>query len=536
MSMSASKTLRRFGFRQTIKGALVVGAIAGLLMGAQGIAYAKAFPDPASRHKLVASLQSVSGVNFLSGEIANAATPASYAVYKSLPLMTLVTGIWGLLVATRLLRGNEEDGRLEVLTAGATTQRAASGHMLLGFGGSFLLAAVVALGLMTALGADAQVHLSVSESALMTAASFLPGIVFAGLGVLTSQLALTRSRALLYGLLPMIVLYIIRGSANSVTSVNWLKKFTPFGWSDLLNPVLDAHKLWLLPPIVAAIIFVSFGLLWAGRRDLGSALLRQSEFARSRFYLLRSIFAFGVRQNIGRFVWWGIGTVAFAIFFAALAGVSADLANDSSAFRHLFSAHSMNEFKVAFLGMGTFFIAVVLLVMATINVLAIRRDEAKGYLDNVLIQPIRRSAWLMGRLALAVISFTAISLVAVFAMWAAAHLGDVHVQLGTVMQGAFSLVGVLILTLGVGVFFYGLWPRIAVASMAIIIGWTFVVDILKSIFSLSDTITKTSVLSYIPATPATSPDWKAILWLVAIGLVLAGIGILGFNRRDIVAE
>jgi ABC-2 type transport system permease protein len=536
VSFSSGRALRRFGFRQTIRGALIVGAIAGLLMGVQGAAYAKAFPDEASRHKLVVSLESVSAVNFLSGEIANAGTPASYAIYKSLPLMVLITGIWGLMVSTRLLRGNEEDGRLELLAAGTTTKRRSSGQLLIGFGGSLIVACMVAFGLIAAFGTDSKVNLSVGASALMVAAVFLPGLFFAALGVFTSQLALTRGRAVLYGLAPLLVLYAVRGAANSVSNVNWLKKLTPFGWSDMLNPVLGPHPAWMLPTIVFAVLFAGLGLFWAGRRDLGAALMGQSDTARSHFYLLRSPLSFAVRRNIWLFVWWSVGTLAFAAFFAALAGLSADLANDSSAFRNIFTADSMDQFKIMFMGVGTLFIATTLLVMATMNLSAIRGEEAKGYLDNLLVRPVRRSDWLAGRLLIIVAMFTVISVLGGLVTWGVAHLNHIGVSFGLVMQGALSLLGSLALTLGIGVFFYGFWPRLAASAMAIFIGWAFVLDIFKSFFHLNSVITKTSFLYYVPSDPSKSPDWVAFAWLVALGAVLAFLGILRFTKRDIVAE
>lgn len=536
MSGLPALAVRRFGFRQTIRGALILGAIVGLVMGAQGAAYAKAFPTVASRHKLVASLESVSGINFLSGEVANAAQPNSYAIYKSIAMTTIITGVWGLLVSTRLLRGFEEDGRLEVLEAGALTKRQTSAQLLLGFAGSFAVSVMIAFLLMALLGSSAQVKLSVSGAALLTAAVFLPGVFFGAFGVLTAQLAGTRSRAVLYGLVPLIALYVLRGTANSVSSVNWLKRLTPFGWSDLLNPVLGPHVIWMLPTAVFAAAFVALGLRWAGRRDLGAALIRQSDTARSRFSLLGSPLQLAVRQNLWNVVWWGAGVLVFAAFFAAVANLSTNLANDSPAFQRAFSAGSANQLKLLFLGVGTLFSTTLLLVMATINLSSIRRDEAKGYLDNLLVQPIRRRKWLLARLWLVVVTFIGIALATALVTWLVARADHIAIGLGTLLMGGLSLSGVLLLTLGIGALFYGWLPRLAVAAMSVVIGWAFVLDILKSFFHLSSIITKTSILTYIPTNPAKAPDWPAIAWLVVIGLALIGCGIFGFMKRDIIAE
>lgn len=536
MSRSPASAVRRFGFRQTIRGALILGVLVGLVMGAQGAAYAKAFPTEVSRQKLVATLDTLSGANFFSGEIANAGRPDSYAIYKSLAMTTLIISVWGLLVTTRLLRGFEEDGRLEVLEAGALSRRRTSGQLLLGFASSFVVSMAVTYVLIAALGADPQVKLDASAALYTTIASFLPGILFAAFGIATAQLARTRGRAVIYALVPLIVLYVLRGTANSVHSVDWLKKLTPFGWSDLLNPVLHPNPYWMVPTCMLAAVFAALGLYWAGRRDLGAALIHQPDAARPHFYLLGSPNKLAVRQHIGTFALWALGILAFSAFFAAVANAGTSLANDSPTLKQALSANSANDLKLVFLGVGTMFSGTFLLIMATLGMSHIRRDEAKGYLDNVLVQPIRRSSWLVWRLWLVAVMFMAIALLAALTMWGVAHMEHIHIGFSALAMGALSLGGVLMLTLGIGVLLYGFLPRLSVAAMAAVIGWAFVLDILKSLFHLSSFVTKTSVLTYIPANPSKLPDWRAIAWLVVIGIALMALGVVRFTKRDILAE
>jgi len=536
MSLKPTRALRRFSFRQTLRGAVILGALVGLVMGAQGAAYAKAFPTEASREKLVVTLHSLSGANFFSGEIANAVHPDSYAIYKSLALTMIIVAVWGLLVGTRLLRGFEEDGRLELLEAGALSKRQTSSQLLLGFGGSIMVAMLLTLIFVAGLGSSSQVKLSSSGALYTTIAIFLPGLVFAALGVTTAQLARSRSRAILYGLVPLIVLYIIRGTANSVESVNWLKKLSPFGWSDLLNPVLSPKLIWVVPSLVLIVLFVTLGVYWAGRRDLGEAMLRQSDTARSHYYLLGSPAKLAVRQHLGMFFWWGLGIIVFSAFFAAVANASTSLASDSPLLQKAFAASSDNGIKLLFLGVGTTFGATFLLIMATLGLSRIRRDEAKGYLDNVLVQPTRRSQWLLWRLWFVAVMFMGIALLAALTTFIVAHAENITIGLGALVMNALSLSGVLLLVLGIGALLYGYLPRIAVAGMSVVIGWAFVLDILKSLFHLSSFVTKTSILTYIPSNPANAPDWVAIAWLVVTGLILATLGTVRFTKRDIIAE
>lgn len=536
--LSPTRAIRRFGFRQTIRGALIVGLIIGIMMGAQGFAYAEAYPNQHARDTFAASLASVPSLGFMAGEIQNARLPETYAIYKSITVVTTLTTIWGLLVATRLLRGQEEDDRWETVVSGAVSKRQAGLHILTGFGYSFVISFLIAWILIAAMGAPKDVGLSIYESLLMTLAVFLPGLVFVSVGVFVSQLAITRQRALFYGLLPLLFFYMIRGAGNSVVDLNWLKQWSPFGWSDLLNPVLDPQLIWIVPPIIITVILGSAGIYLIAKRDLGAGLLRQSLVARSHFWLLNSSTSFSIRQTITPFFWWTIGTIAYTSMLAALTNIAVEALKNSPAFVQLIGTlgGSTDDLKIAFIGFGAVFTVLILLAMATTFVAGIRREEAMGYLDNLLVRPVRRSVWLSSRLFVTIVMITTISLLVALTIWTIVSSQGIKIDLSFMMQGSIALVGPIIFTLGFGAFLYGVLPRIAVIGMSAVILWAFLVDVLQSVFKLDDIIIKSSLLHYIDLSPTQAPDWQAFAWLTGIGILLAIVGIIGFTKRDIITE
>ena len=535
---STNRALRRFGFRQTLRGALILGVLCGLMMGAQGAAYAAAYPDQSARDAFVTSLESVPAIGFMAGEIRDAATPASYSIYKSIALTTLITAVWGLLTTTRLLRGQEEDGRLEPILAGRTTKVRASTQILIGYGYSLTLAVVITWLAIGVLGLDPQVHLSFGNAGLLTLGVFMPAVFFASLGILTSQLALTRGRAMAYGLGLLLFFFTLRGAGNSVADWNNLKNVSPFGWTDLLNPVLDPDVWWLVPTLFFAFVAIPLALFFAWRRDLGESILPQSEHVRSHFYLLGSDFSFSIRQNIWPFVWWTIGTVAYAGLLSSIAKVAADALSSSPAVVKVIGSLGGNHdsLVIAFLGFGGVFTALILLVMSAVAIGSIRGQEAKLYLDNILVQPIHRSAWLIKRIVILLAMAFLISLITGYVIWQIASVQNISLNLGIVLQNSISLVGSTVLLVGAGIVIYGFVPRLAVIIMYVAIVWAFVSDILKALFSLGDTIDKTSLLHYATFTPDKSPDWSTFAWLVGIGIILAAIGIVAFTKRDIITE
>lgn len=536
--LSTKRALRRLGFRQSRKSAIIIGLLCGVMMGAQGAAYAAAFPDQHSRDALVASLSSTPALGFMAGEIRDAASPASYAIYKSITLVTLITGVWGIAVTTKLLRGQEEDGRLEAVLVGRTTKASASAQILVGFFYSIVVSFVICWALIAALGAAPNVNLDAGHAALLTVGTYAPVLFFGALGVLTSQLALTRGRALAYSIVPLLGFYVLRGAANSVSDWNDLKRFTPFGWTDLLNPVLDPQTYWIYPTIVSAVIAIPLGLYLAKKRDLGQSILPQSTHARSHFYLLGSDLGLAVRQNIWTFVAWCAGSLAFAGLMAAIAKLGADLLSKSPIAVKVFSrlGFSHLDLTIAFLGFGGMFIVLILLFMTSIYIGSIRNQEAKGYLDNILIQPITRSGWLARRLAVCAVMTTTIALLAGYTIWQVAALQGISIDLWIMLQNSLALTGTLFLLLGIGTVIYSILPRFAVVAMFAVIIWADLSDVLKAFFKLDDWITYTSLLHYISFSPTKTPDWVQFAWLVGIGLVLMTIGVWRFTQRDIVNE
>lgn len=542
-TLPTRRTLRKFGFRQTLRGALIIGFLIGITMGSQGATYARAYPDHHSRDVFVASLKSAPALGFMAGEIDDALTPASYSIYKSIAMNTLIIAVWGLLVTTRLLRGQEEDGRLEQIVAGRTTKAAATAQLLIGFAYSLAAAFVISWLVIGAFGLDPNVNLSFTSSAILTLAVFLPGFFFASVGVLVSQLALTRGRALAYGLVPLLVLFIIRGAANSIADWNWLKQWSPFGWSDLLNAVRDPHPLWIVPTVICAAICIPLGLYLARKRDLGSSILPQSTYARPHFYLLGSDLQHVVRQNILTFITWCAGTLMYAGLLAAIAKLGADLITKSPQFQHALVKLSSLQSNIAivFLGLGGLFTALILLVMASVYMGSVRNQEAKGYLDNLLVQPITRTGWLTRRLVVILIMTLVISLLSSYLVWVIAFYQNISLDLGIMFQNAAALMGTIVLLTGIGTAIYGLLPRLASIAMFAVIIWAFLADILKAMLNLKDShtnelIDKTSLLHYISFTPTKTPDWTQFWWLIGIGIVLMVVGVWRFTQRDIVSE
>lgn len=534
---SATRALRRFGFKQSLKGALIIGLLSALMIGGQGAAYTASYPDEFSRTQFKSTLQKAPALGVLYGEIKNLPSPAGYMVYRTVSFLTFIISIWGLMTVIKLLRGQEEDGKWELIASGSNSSRKASLHVFLGFILSVLLAFILCVTGTTAFGALPSINAPPTAGLLISLSIFLPTILFGSFGFLVSQLSTTRRRALMYGLIPLIIFFIIRTIGNIVTDLHWLKYLTPFGWSELVSPVINPAIIWLLPATLLAPVFIISGFYLINRRDLGVGIIKESTTTKSHFFLLSSHLQLAIRQNSVLFISWALGAFAFTALMAEISGIAAEAVGDSDSLKNAVGQiGGSNDPAVGFIGAGLVFMVMLLLVMATVFMASIRATEAKNQLDTILVNPIRRSSWLVGRLSIIIAASLIISIVSGLITWALAQVQNISLDLSNLILISIALNGTIVLTLGIGTLIYGLFPKLSVIGMYLIIGWSFLLEMVGAVIQLDDVLIKSSLFHYVSISPTQIPDWSTFWWLIGLGVALMTLGVIAFTRRDIISE
>lgn len=535
--MNTKLALQRFGFRQGLKGALIIGFLVGFMVFIQAYGYKETYPDKASQDQFAQSLSAAPSLGILYGSTDNLSEGANgYIVYRVVAFMSLIIAVWAIMAITKLLRGNEEDGRWEVIRSGGVTATSSTLHVTLGFLYAFLLSFIIGTCLTVLTTSNSDFNMPLHSAVLIGCALFAPALLFVGVGVFVSQLAITRRRALFYGLFPLVITYFIRSIANTNPDFKALLEWTPFGWSMLISPVVSPQALWLLPYIFLFIVF-TIGGIWLAHRDLGSSVIRESKKVKSHFFLLGSPWQLALRQNIWTYVAWGGFSLSMGGIVASILNVATDATASSSTLSKSVSALASNtsDLKLAFLGAGMIFVVLVLLILATVIMGSIRGDEAKQYLETILVHPKTRTMWLIGRLVLGIVMTLLISFASVTLVYFAAP-DDLDLDFLKLTAFSISMLGTVIFLMGAGTLMYGVLPRITVISMYLIICWSFIIDLVSSVIKLDEIILQSSLFHYMTFNLADWPDWKTFAWLTILGIIMAAIGIVRFTKRDLTSE
>jgi polyether ionophore transport system permease protein len=520
----------RLAYRRVWRGAVAV-AVSGVLVTVTAVlGYVAAYPDPADRVTLARSIGANPGLTALFGETRSLETVAGFTEWRVVLVMALVGAVWGLFATTRILRGEEDAGRAEVLLAGPLTRSDAARSTLTGLAAALLLMLMISVvGIIAGSGHELGTGRAATLGLTLTSA---PALML-GVGAITSQLAESRRKALGLGAGVLGVFYLLRVLADSDPDLRWLRWATPLGWLELARPLTDPNLVPVLLSYLLAAALAGLAVVLVRARDTGAGLLAERGSGRVRRRGLDSPLALAVRLGEGSARSWALGLALAGMLIGLVARTAAE-AMAKSRGGDLFGDLGIAESGTrAYVGIFYIFITVALAVAASGQVAATRDEEAGGQLDNLLAGPVPRARWLAGRVMVAAGTLALGASAAVAGTWAAGSAGGLGVSVGDLCTAGLNTLPAALFVLGAGTLLHGLVPRLAVPLTYALVTASFLLEVVGASVNLPSWVLNLSVLHHVAPAPAVSPDWRAAAMLVMLALALAALGALALGRRDI---
>ena len=534
---SVRSVMTRLTARRAARSGAVLGVVVAVYSGIQALGYVDTYKTQASRQALASTLNSSSGLTALVGPGHDLQTVAGYTEWKCFMMLVLVVGVWGLLTGTRLLRGEEEAGRWEILLAGRTNRRRATASALAGLGlGLAALFTVASLGTVLAWRSH-RIGIAPSAAVFFVLAVSCSAAVFLALGALASEIAPTRRQAATYAGGALGLSFVVRMVADTNQSLTWLRWASPLGWIEQLHPLSAPDP----RPLVVVAVFVGLCAtltVWlAGRRDLGASITPDRPTARPHTRLLRSPLGLGARLARPTVLAWMAGVALLALILASETNAATKSLEESTGAKEVLTRLGGGGAAVeAYLGVCFFILAVVVALEAVGHVTAARHEEALERLDHLLVRPVSRARWLCGRLAIAVGSIVATALVAGLCVWAAAAGQHTGVSGISLLEAAVNVVPPALCFLGLGVLVFGVAPRLTSVAVYAFLAWSFLVELIGGILQSNGWVFDTSPFHQMAAAPAVPPDWVSGAAMIAVGGVAAALGVVALARRDLAGE
>jgi len=464
---------------------------------------------------------------------------AGFTAFKIGMTLMLLGAVWGLLTSTRLLRGEEDAGRWELLLAGQTTRRKAAAQALAGLGvGACVLWALTAI-LTVGVGLDPSVKIAVGPALYFALAMAATAVMFLAVGALASQLAPTRRQAASYAAAFLGACYAVRMIADAGVGLHGLIWASPLGWVEELRPFTAPQPLALLPiaAFSAALAVAAVGL--AGVRDAGAGILPDRARSAPRLRLLSGPAGLAIRLVRPTAGGWWTAIALSALLFGLIARSAGSTISGSGAQDVLARLGASGTGTDAVLGVCFLVLAALIAFAGAGQVTAARSEESSGRLDHLLVGPVSRSRWLGGRLLLAVVVLLAGGAAAGLFAWLGAITQHSGAGLGTLLNAGLNLVPPAIAIGGVGVLAFGVWPRRTAAVVYTVLAWSLLADIAGGFGgsgAASRWLLDTSVFHQMASAPAVSPHWAANGVMAAVGVGCAVGGGIAFSRRDLAGD
>jgi ABC-2 type transport system permease protein len=519
-------------FHQIRIGAMAWALVFGLTVASTASTYASTYPTPELRQQAAAAVAGDRGLAILVGPVNDIDTVGGYTFYKVFVMLTTIGAVWALLATTRLLRGEEDAGRWQLMLAGATRPARATAATLTALLGAVLLV-FVGTGLLTVLvGRDPDVAFTIGPSVLYALAIAIVPAVFVGVGAVASQLAGTRRQATAIAMATFGISFALRMIADAGPATAWMRWTTPFGWSELIRPLTEDNGWPLVPAIATTVVLVVVAVGLAARRDVGAGLLPTDDVSAVRPFGLGSATGLAARLEVPVLAGWFAGVVACGLFFGVIAQVTTGNIPDSLS-ENLDKFVAQGGFADQFFAVGFVFVATLLALVPASQAAAACDEEVSGRLIQVLTRPTSRASWFLGRLALTAATVVLAAVASGAAMWLGAASQGVDIELGSLLVAAVNGIPIALVALGLGAVALAVAPRAASIVVYAAVIWSLVVYIFGSLFTVLDPLETTSLFHYLSAAPAEAVDVATLAATTAVAIALGAVATLLFTRRDL---
>jgi len=479
-------------------------------------------------------------------------TPGGYALWKYGSLLAF-PAIWGLLAGSRMLRGEEERGSLDVLLSLPRSRARVAFEKVAAFGAALLLMGLL-IGVFTWLGGvSAKADFSFGDALLLGLDVSLVAAVFAGLAIFNSQFTTEAGPAAgftgaLFGL--AILLNSLRLVAPGTEDLARLSPVYYFGLSKPIIPSYGTNPGAMLVLAGMTVVFTLAGIALFLARDVGASFrvlpaVGAESSARARTLpvhdpTLRSVYARSLRVLAFPTLWWAIAIGFFgAIFTLLLPQLVQNLAAlfQGSGFSKVISALTGGgavATNASFLAIIFAELPLVFTIFALIQASNWASDEEDWRYELLLATPQSRRRVMLARYAAFFTSLLIQAAVLLAAVLVSAATQNIALDFGHVIEAVGGILPIALVTGSVG-YLLATWVRANAVTgiLGALLAGSFAVELLSGILNWPEWTQRLSIFTLYGNPLVKGLDWGNTLALLAVAVVALGIANWRFARKDV---
>jgi ABC-2 type transport system permease protein len=479
-------------------------------------------------------------------------TIGGYATFKIGIFMFLIA-IWPLLAGSRMLRGEEDRGSLDVLLSLPRPRLNVALEKV-----AAMWAALFVMGLLIGLLAFAGGKKFGGDFGLGDALLFglnlaLICAVFGSLALLISQFTQERGPAAGWTAGLLLIFIVLDMVHRVVPNSEWISRLSPIYYYNLSKPLIPSYGAnagAMVTLLVLAAILGGVAIWLFVHRDVGGTValprwFRLPERRASRAlpvgdWSLRSVYARSMGMIAMPTLWWTLGIAGFAgwmvyvvqLIESRLSGLLSGSPTMANLIKNLGGADvSVNA---GFLSAMFFFLPLMLMAFAVTQVNRWSADEGDGRLELVLAAPQSRMSVLLGRFAALGTATVAIAVITLLVSAGAAASAGLNLDTGNLAAATLGMIPFGLLIAAIGYLASG-WLRTAADTglLSFVLAAWFFISFIGPELKLPDATLRLSAFYYYGTPLLHGLQVTSVLGVLAVSALALGLGALRFSRKDI---
>ena len=482
-------------------------------------------------------------------------TVGGYATFK-IGIFVFLVCLWPLLAGSRMLRGEEDRGSLDVLLSAPRTRLSIAVQKL-----AAMWVALIGIGLISGViaylgGLGFKGEFNLVDGLLWGLNLALICMVFGGLALLISQFTQERGPAAGATGALLMVLIVVDMFHRVIPNTDWLSKLSPIYYYNLSKPLIPSFGSsaggMLVMLGIAAVL--TAGAIWLFvRRDVGDVVHLPFSLRLSRAHgpttslpvtdwSLRSVYMRSLGMIAVPTFWWALGFAAFSAW--EIVAVHQLVGKLNTLFASGPSSLAMNilqniggkstQLDEILLGAMFELMPLLLMAFAVTQVNRWAAEEEQGRLEIVLSTPQSRTNVLLGRFGALATATVFVGLVTLVAAAVGAAVGGLTLDTTNLVEATLGMIPLGLLIAAIGYLAAG-WLRTAADTGLVsflLAGWFFI-SFVGPDLNWPDATLRLSPFYYYGTPLLHGLELANIALVLVVGLVALALGSLRFARKDI---
>lgn len=440
----------------------------------------------------------------------------------------IAVAIMSVLLVGKGTRGDEEDGRLELIRAHSVGRLAyMSATLIVNIGTLLLLTFLIGFGLI-ALGIE---DISMEGSLLYGVILGTTGLLFGSITAIFAQVFETSRGTTMFSVIVLILAYLLRAFGDVSSDImSWI---SPLGWTVRTGVFVDNNWIPVIIALLVSVLLILFAFYLNTIRDVGAGFIATRTGKKHASAFLKTPIGLSFRLTRTNIISWAIGIFLISAAFGAVLGDLEAYFTDIEFVQGFLDESAGSTITEQFITLLMAIMALVGLIPAAMTVLKLKGEEKYNYTENVYSRALSRTASLGSYILLAIIVSILMQLLTVLGLWSVSwSVMDEPLAFETMLKSGFVFLPAMWIVIGLAVLFIGVFPKVT-GMVWMYVVYCFIVLYLKGILDFPEWVNSLSVFEHIPQIPAEEINWMTMSVLTVIAVVLTIIGFIGYNKRDI---